>query len=223
MREAHAVQRLRVVFGVHGPVRYLSVLDLGKVWERGLRRARLPLAYTQGYNPHPRMQFASALPVGYSSDCEILDLLLAEEVTEQAFLEAVRPQLALGLTIAQVSEAPLRSKAPQATMREAHYVVKVWYAGEEPPVPERIAAFLERQHIPRRRQKKGRMAEYNLRPLIHTLECSRAHDDRLDLLIVTECGPAGSGRPEEVLDELAMTDYRHEICRVRLVWEVDEP
>ena len=56
----HPVQRTRVTFGLAGPLVYASVLDLGRLWERLLRRAGMPLAYSRGFSPHPRFQFASA-------------------------------------------------------------------------------------------------------------------------------------------------------------------
>jgi radical SAM-linked protein len=74
-------QRLRIIYGIEGALSYASVLDIGRLWERLLHRSGMPLAYTQGFNPHPRMQFAAALAVGYTSSYEVLDLLLSELVS----------------------------------------------------------------------------------------------------------------------------------------------
>ncbi|HLE27799.1 MAG TPA: TIGR03936 family radical SAM-associated protein, partial [Anaerolineales bacterium] len=67
------MQRLRLTFAKTAAMKFSGHLDLHKTWERTLRRARLPLAYSQGFNPQPRLQLASALPLGFTSECEVLD------------------------------------------------------------------------------------------------------------------------------------------------------
>ncbi len=66
--------RVRVIFSKTGALRYIGHLDLNTIWERAARRAGLPLAYTQGFHPQPKMNFASALPLGFSSRCEVMDM-----------------------------------------------------------------------------------------------------------------------------------------------------
>ena len=83
--QANYVQRLRLEFAKTGPTRFIGHLDLAKALERSLNRAQIPLAYTQGYNPRPRMQLAAALPLGFTSECELADVWL---------LEAVDPEVA---------------------------------------------------------------------------------------------------------------------------------
>jgi hypothetical protein len=104
-------------------------------------------------------------------------------------------------------------------MREAHYVVSIWCACDEQQAAERIASFLARPTVMRRRRRKGRLVEYDLRPLVHTLAAAGRCEDRLTMTVVAQCGPGGSGRPEDVLDELGLAEHRYDIERVRLVWE----
>jgi len=75
-----AIQRVRLGFGSGEPVKYISHLDTMRLWEKALRRAGLPLAYTQGYHPQPRIQFAAPLAVGFTGEHETLDLWLSEHV-----------------------------------------------------------------------------------------------------------------------------------------------
>src|SRR5512136_2023173 len=70
--------RLRIVFSKTGSLRYTGHLDLQTVWERTVRRAGLPLAYTHGFHPGPKIQIASALPLGFIGRCEIVDIWLQE-------------------------------------------------------------------------------------------------------------------------------------------------
>ena len=71
-------QRLRITFGKSGSLKYTSNFDVAKIWERVLRRADLPILYTKGFNTRPRIQLAMPLPLGISSECEILDISLRE-------------------------------------------------------------------------------------------------------------------------------------------------
>ena len=75
--------RIIFEFGKGGRLRYISHLDLQRFMQRALRRTDLPVAYSQGFSPHPQMAFASALAMGWSSDVELLDVKLTEEVNEE--------------------------------------------------------------------------------------------------------------------------------------------
>lgn len=213
------VQRLRITFGVDGPLTYASVLDMGRLWERLSRRARIPVAYTQGYNPHPRLQFAAALPVGYSSTSEILDTYLDERIDLREFLANVQPQCPTGLTIIGLEDVPIRAAPLQSLMRKAHYRVRVW--AEESPCEIRVAIdrFLARPNIVRQRLRKRRMIDYDLRRLVHELGLSSSAGGQHELRMVVSCGPRGSGRPEQIIDELGLKVDRYTIHRTGLVWD----
>ena len=222
MSETTVVQRLRIRYAVEGPLRYVSVLDQARIWERLLRRAGMPLAYTQGYNPRPRLQLGSALPVGYASDCEFIDLFLSADVTPEVLTKAITPQLPMGLTVYEVHQVPLKAAAIQSRVREAWYEVRVWTdevsahdSGAR--IQRAIDILLARVEIPRQRHKKGRLADYDLRPLILDIRYHLQHDNCLLLVMRLQAGPHGSGRPEEVLDELGLADGRYRIQRRELV------
>jgi radical SAM-linked protein len=213
--------RARLTFAAEGPLMYVSVLDMGRLWERLLRRAGVPLAYTQGFNPHPRMQFATALPVGYSSECEVLDLLLSEELAPAALLAAIAPQCPPGLRVLSAELVPSGSPALQALVREADYVVDLWSPAEGAAVDSALAALLAREAIERQRIKKGKMATYDLRPLIHAVARTSSQDGKHRLHLVMACGPQGSGRPEDLIAELALEIDHFAIRRTALRWASD--
>ncbi len=75
------VQRLRMVFTKGEPIRWISHLDVARMWERILRRADIPVAYTRGYNPQMRIQFASALPTGCSGRAELADVWMTRAIS----------------------------------------------------------------------------------------------------------------------------------------------
>jgi hypothetical protein len=74
--------RLRITFAKQGALRYIGHLDLHKMWESATRRAGVALAYSQGFHPQPKIQLASALPLGFSSRCEVADMWVDDEVTD---------------------------------------------------------------------------------------------------------------------------------------------
>ena len=213
------LQRLRVTFGISGPLVYASVLDMGRLWERLLRRAGVPLAYTQGYSPHPRLQFASPLPVGYSSECEVVDVWLEGRAALIDVLRAMRPQSPEGLAIREVAEVPLAAPFPQATLRAAEYAVRIETPTSAAEVEAAIARLVAQETLPRRRvRKKGQLQEYDLRPLIRDVRHVGAEGNRYRLWMNLQCGPQGSGRPEEVVDALGVGASHVAVHRTRLSW-----
>lgn len=212
------VQRLRLTFGVSSPICYASVLDMGRLWERLLRRARVPLAYTQGFNPHPRLQFADALPVGYDSVCELLDMWLAERQDLAAFTQAVAQQAPAGLSVLAAEEVALNAVSPQSTMRQAEYRVALDTGSSRDDLAAAVERILAQPSIIRRRIKKGELAEYDLRPLLYEIALLDEHDGQQMLRLLLRCGSQGAGRPEEVVAALELPIRAFHILRTRLIW-----
>lgn len=117
-------------------------LDLMRVFERAMRRSHFPIAYSQGFNPRPRMSFASALTLGATSAWELCQLELAGETSRpdlDAAVQALQAQLPPGLSILDVWEIPLEKKNPYIQVRAAEYVLT--FGGEDPAA--RLAHFLD--------------------------------------------------------------------------------
>jgi len=101
--------RLRLVFAKKKQIKYIGHLDLVLAWERALRRAQMPLAYSKGFNPHPKIQVASSLPLGATSSAEIMDIILNQPVPPAEALARIRAALPLGLELHSVEEVPLKA------------------------------------------------------------------------------------------------------------------
>jgi radical SAM-linked protein len=114
-------QRLRVAFCKGERVRYISHLDVLRYWERAIRRAGMPLTYSQGFTPHPRITFAGPLPLGFLADREPMDVMLDERVAPGAFAEAVGAQTVPDLAIVGITEVAVGEAALQAALRWADY------------------------------------------------------------------------------------------------------
>jgi radical SAM-linked protein len=123
------LHRIRLTFARQEALRYVSHLDMLMVWERTLRRADMPLAYSKGFNPKPRLHQAAALPLGFLSRCEITDIWLetpadspAPDLAEiAARIQAAAPP---GLQIVHSELVPLSLPPLQTQVKSAEYVAK---------------------------------------------------------------------------------------------------
>ncbi len=221
-REA-PVQRVRVVFSQGEPVKYVAHLAVMRAWERVMRRAEVPIAYSFGFNPRPKLTFAAALAVGQTGRAEIMDVELDERLEPEELLRRVRGQLPRGFAARSATEVPVRAPALQAEMACAVYRVVLEPDLTEGTVREGLAAMLAAEHLPREREVKGHVRAYDLRPLIRDLWFVGVADDGHVIGMTLANGNAAAGRPDEVLKELGWAV--RSIERVRLVFrgEPDEP
>ena len=207
--------RVRVTFSKKGALRYIGHLDLHKIWERSIRRAKLPLAYSQGYHPQPKINLAAALPLGFSSRAEVMDMWLNEEV--QDVVPSLQANVPPGLTIIGTSQVDEREPSLQSQVIAAEYQVEITEvpqggeAGYGLDLNEKIAAVMEAESIPRVRRKK----EYDLRPLIEGLTIA----DKNQLFMRLTAREGATGRPEEVLAVLEIPLEATWIERTRLIFE----
>lgn len=228
------IQRLRLTFSQGDDLKYISHLDLMRLWERALRRARLPLAYTQGFHPQPRLQVAAPLAVGFSGRQEVLDLWLTAKVEPTEFARRLRAQLPEGIALLEVQEVDLRLPSLPSQVRGAEYEIVVEAEETAEEMAARVAALLATPEVKRQRRRKGQMRQYDLRPLIeelryegreehpsHPLLTSPSHREgiawhRLWMQLRTEGG--ATGRPDEVLAALGLDRRPRRIERLRLIF-----
>lgn len=212
MNQPLTQQRIRITFGVYGALRYVGHLDMLKAWERVLRRAELPLEYSQGFNPRPRMQFAAALMVGATSDDEHLDVWLRESLTNgfpKTWITRLNDASPAGLRILAITDVPIRSAALPTLVTHADYVLTpVNNEIEIGELATRAQNLLAQSSIPRR----GRKKPYDLRPLIRDL----VMNENGNLIAQLVTGDQGNGRPDELLDAMGLALHQARIHRRRL-------
>jgi radical SAM-linked protein len=204
--------RLRITFAKRGPLRYTGHLDLQRNWERIIRRAGLPLAYSQGFHPHARIQLAAALPLGFASRAEIVDIFLTQTVELDHLKEKLQAVCPAGLEILQVEAVEENAPALQTRLQAAEYRVTLplLNADAQRELRQRIAGLLAAPSLPRQRRGK----DYDLRPLIHELRW--LEDGSLFMRLSAVEG--ATGRPEEVLDALGIPWEETLIERIRLIF-----
>lgn len=196
--QANYVQRQRILFGKMGPARYISHLDLARTLERALNRARIPLAYTQGYNKRPRMQMASALPLGYTSECELADIWLVESVDPLEVKARLKEKMSPGIHVREVREVALKGAALQNLTSEATYLVTLPELLERSELRGRIDDLLSATSILRERRGKA----YDLRPLVLELTLVEGEKTENQLRMRLSLLPGKTGRPDEVVESL---------------------
>mgnify|MGYP001089418867 CR=1 FL=1 len=209
--------RLRMTFAKRGWLIYSSHLDLMRVWERALRRAGLPLAYSGGYNPRPKLQLARALPLGHVGEEEILDAWLEEPIPVEDIATTTMPVLPNGLTIKQVHQVDPKAPAMQTQVVATAYRVTVEWDEEPQEVEARVKEILSVDKLPHERRGK----RYNLRPLIEDLRVMEVAEDTVTLRMQLSARPGATGRPEAVVDVLGMGTAFARYYRERLVLRSD--
>ena len=214
-------QRLRITFAKQTALKYISHLDLTLAWERTLRRAGVPLAYSQGYNPQAKLQLASGLPLGYTGIAEVMDVMLTESMPPQEFIARVRANLPDGLSIATVEEVPAKSPSLQSMLRKANYRVTVETTLPENEVTGRISSLLAADHFEQQRIRKGHSEVFDLRTLVHDVWLQGAGTSRFVLCMQLSAGQHGNVRPDAVLSALGLGDASTQVERTKLFFEFD--
>lgn len=204
--------RYRVYFEKLAGMRFTSHLDLHRSLERTIRRAHLPLAYSQGFNPRPRINLASALPLGYTSEAEMMDMWMEDSIEPERILEALLEASPPGLAVKEVSEVDLKAPALQTQVVSSEYKVAPVPAEIREELLKKLDDILEAEHIIRERRNKT----YDLRPLIEDLHVSeeRAEGSCLELRLANREG--ATGRPDEVCLALDLDPIAFRIHRTRI-------
>jgi radical SAM-linked protein len=208
--------RIRITFTKTGALRYIGHLDLHKLWERTTRRADLALLYSQGFHPQPKIQLASALPLGFSSRCELVDLWVDGEVDLPALPARLAKAVPPGLGILNIESVEEKSPPLQTQVVSAEYEVTLFAETDMDSLNRRISDCLLSGTLHRERRGKS----YDLRPLIESIDLLESDpEDHLRLLIQLAAREGATGRPEEVLDVLEIPYEDARVERSRLLFK----
>ncbi|HXF50211.1 MAG TPA: TIGR03936 family radical SAM-associated protein [Dehalococcoidia bacterium] len=217
------VQRLRVTFRRGEELKYITHLDLMRAWERMLRRAELPLAYSEGFTPHPQISFAAALPVGVIGEREIADVYLSERVAPERFLEAARTQAPPGLELLAAEEVGLGLPSLQSEMRWAEYEVETPADGWTPErAREAVERFLAAESIPWEHQREKETKRYDIRAMVQDLRVLESPPGRIRIWMRLRHDQEVAGRAEQVAAALGLPEPER-IVRTRLALAETSP
>lgn len=200
---------LRSCFSVRGNIRFLSHLDILKVMERTMRRAQIPVSFSQGFNPHPKIAFGSAKPVGLASECEYFDVELDGEMDPSDFQTKFQGKCPSGIQIKETKEISPEEPALMAVINCASYQVTVKVSGElgSEELDKKIAELFSRRSIIVERVSPKRRKEVDIRPGILSLSYSLYSPQRILFEMDLDMGNQGNAKPGEVVRALGLGNY----------------
>ena len=173
--------RALIRFGKQPRLRFISHLDLQRFFQRAVNRTGLPIAWSQGFNPHPVMSFGSALALGWTSEYEVIDIKLAAPMGRGRVEAAVRAALPEDLPVLEVRMIDDKHPAPMALVRMSDYRITL-NGGEA--VLNQVDAFLNRDSVMAVRKTKSGEREVDIHPLC--VELRKTDDGLLCRLMLTE-------------------------------------
>ena len=167
--------RMLAVFTKSERIRHIGHLDIQRSVQRGLRRSNLPVAYSNGFNPHILITFASALSTGACGLREIMDVTMAADVSEAEFLERMNKAMPPELHLLEARAVDDRHPALMGTLRAACYDLMIRNGEQAEKVIAAIPAMMERETIMAMRKTKTALKETDIKPLIYALKGGDSH------------------------------------------------
>ncbi|MFH1647438.1 MAG: TIGR03936 family radical SAM-associated protein [Chloroflexota bacterium] len=211
------MQRLRIRFCRGEEVKFISHLDLMRLWQRALNRAGVAVAYSEGFSPHPRISLAAPLALGITSEAELMDVVLEKWSSPHAFTTAVGRQMPRGIEIRQVFNTPLTLPSLQSQVRFAEYAAELETDKGQEEIRAAIDALLARDSLPWQHQRDTGPRHYDLRVLIDDLWLGDGRNGVVTIGMRLRCDSQGSGRPEQVTAALGFASLPKSIHRTKLI------
>jgi radical SAM-linked protein len=200
-QQAPPVQRLRIRYAKRGRMRFTSHRDFSRAFERAVFRARVPVAYSSGFNPHPRISYAGASPTGAASEAEYLELALAEVVDPQAIQAQLDEVMPDGLDIVDVVTSPGGALADVLTASSWVIDIPVAPAAAQAAV----ATFLATETVLVERMTKRGLREFDCRAAVLALAAEPAPEGTVvggSRLALTLRHVEPAVRPDDVMSGL---------------------
>lgn len=198
--------RLRLHWGKREPLTYLSHLETLRAWGRIFRRAGIPLAYSQGFNPQPRISLGLALPVGWESTAEYMDVILQSPMPPQEVLLRLGSHLLPGLEAYEIKVIPAQGPSLNQTLALAQYHLR-GAVKDDGEYQDGWRDFLKQSEIIVNRKKAKEIKKVNLRPFLLAVAPSPHPEEGLTIKLKISQGQ--SPRPEEVL--AAYRSFIHDV------------
>jgi len=211
------MQRLRLTFSRGEKLKYISHLDLMRLWQRALRRANIPLAYSQGFSPHPRLSLAAPLAIGVTSSGELMDIFLEHRVSPHFFMKTVAKQLPPGIDISEVVDVALGLPSLQSQVLYAEYEVRMQTEITREEAEASLRSLLSKDTLPWQHARDKEIRKYDLRSLVEDLRVAEWRPPDCVLGMRLRCDPSGTGRPEQVTLALGFPDPPASIHRLKLI------
>jgi radical SAM-linked protein len=215
-QQRETMQRLRIRFKRGPELKFISHLDIMRLWIRALRRAQIPLTYSEGFNPRPRISIAAPLSVGVTGENEFMDILVDRPVSPHWLMNTVNRQLPPGIEILEVYPIAIPVPSLQSQVKSALYSVEVVTGKPKHEIEDDIRRLLSLEHLPWHHERDTGRHNYDLRALIEDIKVVGCREGICTLEMNLRSDEIGSGRPEQVVYALGFNEHPRSIHRVKL-------
>lgn len=199
--------KVRVKFTKENQLKYIGHLDLMRLFDRAFRRGNIPIIYTQGFNPQPKLSFATALPLGVESHGEYFDVELREKMDIIRFKEDLNKVLPDSIRILKALYVD-DSKSVMSLIRWSTYVVEAKFDNEiaKEVLDKQIESFmsLEEIFVTKEKEKKGKIkrTKLNIREFIKNLDVLQYDNQRVIFKTTLKTGSEGNLKPVDLMDSI---------------------
>jgi radical SAM-linked protein len=211
------MQRLRIKFSRGEEIKFISHLDIVRLWQRAFNRAGIEIAYSTGFTPHPRISLAAPRPLGVTSEAEMMDIVITKGVAPQFFVSALNQQLPPSLRVDKVFPISADLPSLQSQVNQADYKVGLETSNGPVDIQTAIGKMLALEHLPWQHQRDTGPHQYDLRLLIVDLKLIDWQPPVGSLGMRLQCNNQGSGRPEQVTAALGFSKRPQYIHRTQLI------
>ena len=164
--------KARIKFRKNGVMKFIGHLDIMRYFQKAIRRAEIPIAFTSGYSPHMIMSFANPLGVGLTSDGEYFDIELTESIASKEAVRRLNEQMVDGMEIVSFVQIPDDKKSKgMSIVAGADYLSSVKNGSLPEDLAEKLEAFYAQNEICVVKKTKKSEKEVDIRPMIYKLEC----------------------------------------------------
>ena len=180
-----------------------------------MRRASLPITYSQGFHPQPKISLASALPLGFSSLAEVLDVRFNEDIPVEEIASRLKDNLPADIRVTNVEVVDERAPALQTQVVSAAYDVHLTEPIDGGELTRKVEELMKSESLPRERRGKF----YDLRPLVEMLSVVNESNGKMWLQMKLAAREGATGRPEEVLTVLGIEPEYAKVERTSLIFQ----
>ena len=223
IKNINQMPNIRVFYQKTGRAKFISHLDINRCMQRALRRAEIPVWYTEGFNPHPYITFALPLSLGYESLCETMDLRITRLMSCEELMERLNRSLPEGIVVTAVA---LQQHKPEAIRRARYHILLRYEQAKPEEVAQRLEDFMGQSSILVTKHTKKGPKEVDIRPDVSLIGYEQ-DQQTVQLELETAAGIVNNVNPTLFLDAFAafsgLTPSLVRVTRTQVLMENGEP
>lgn len=212
--------RLKFIKGYD--TKYISHLDLMRTFQRAIRRAGIPISYSKGFNPHPRISFASALGIGLTSKGEYLDLVVEEEISGEKIMSELNKNLPEGLKVVNAVALKDGAKSAMSLVTHARYYISLNLKNDV-DFEKSLSDFLKSDTIKvfkKQPKKDFQLTELDIKPMIKEIKViSKEDQDKIILDCLLASGSKANLKPELLIE--AIKNHMGDVFQIESIERIE--